>query len=110
MNDKLRAAVEALAVRLDTAAVHRDEGTHEGQTDPEAAFGVLERAVCLCEEIEDAREHFRGDPDPVVAYAEHNFVVDALGAKHNQATRVRVLDRVREKIHERLRETRLIGH
>ena len=78
MDDELRTAVDALAVRLDTAAVHPGEGTHNGEADSKAAFGALERAFRLREEIEDVREHVRGDPDPVVAYADHDLATSSL--------------------------------
>ena len=51
---------------------------NERQADAQPAFGAVERTVELGEQVEDARQHLRGDADAGVADAEDRLVALAL--------------------------------
>jgi hypothetical protein len=68
-------------VRLDGAAVHLDEGTHERQPDAEPALRALERSVHLREHLEDVRQRRRRDADSTIAHAHDRAFAVTLGAE-----------------------------
>jgi hypothetical protein len=59
-----RAAVLALALGMNAAAVHLDQLLHQCQADAEAALGPFDAAVDLGEHVEHPRQHRRRMPMP----------------------------------------------
>src|SRR6185312_2461952 len=106
---ELAALADALAARLDAAAMQLHEAAHEGEPDAEAALRVHAAPRKLREHLEDTGEHRRRDADAVVAHADRRARAQALGADPDVAARARVLRGVVEEVREHLREPRKVG-
>ena len=105
MHDELGALPDPVTVRLDPTPMELHEAPHDGQTDPEPAGRSLEPALGLHEDVEDARQQLRRDPDAVVAHAHHGLGAVALRGELDAPATLRVLRRVGEKVDDHLLET-----
>ena len=95
--------------RVDAAAVHLDQAADQGQADAEPPLGAVERAVGLGEQVEDAREQLRGDPDAGVADPDDRLVALSAGLQRDPAPRLGVLGGVVQQVGEDLLEPGRVG-
>src|SRR5690606_28644900 len=73
-HDELAAFADAVAARLDAAAVQIDEPPHERQPDAEPADETLAALRALIELVEDPRQVFARDADAAVLDADPNVL------------------------------------
>ena len=112
-DDELAAVAEALAVRLDAAAVQLHQPVDEGEADAEPAVRAIQRAGGLHEKIEDARQQFRVDAHAVVAHADDDLgrlgADGTLGAERDVAAVAAVFAGVAEEVAKDLLEPGGVG-
>ena len=108
--DGKRGAVpEPFALDGDAAAVHFGQLSGQGETDAEPAFGAIERAVGLGEQVEHAAAHFGRQADAVVGDADHGLAVFGESADLDAPAFGRVLGGVGEQVGDDLLGARGIG-
>ena len=62
----------AFADRLDGSAMHFDNMSRDGQTQPESTVAARQAAVGLAKPFEHVRQEFRRDADACIADREHH--------------------------------------
>ena len=100
---------EPVALGLDRAAVQLDQRLHQRETDAEAVARALERSVA-CANISNRRgKLIGGDPDAVVAHADHRLIALALDRQADVSALVGELARVVQQVADDLGEPRRVG-
>src|SRR5437764_6132136 len=66
-------AIPAWTVRFHLAVVRFDDGARNGEAEPEPTMAGLDATHSLLEGIENSWQHFRFNPDSVVAHAHQDF-------------------------------------
>ena len=108
-DDELAAPAHAVAGGGDAPAVQLDQAPDQGQADPQPPLAAVERAVGLGEQVEDAREQLRGDPDAGVADPDERLVPLAPGLERDPAPRLGVLGGVVQQVGEDLLQPGRVG-
>ena len=62
-----------------TPAVHHDQAPHQGQTDAQPALATVQGAIGLGEQVEDARQQIRVDPDAVIPHLDDELTPVSFG-------------------------------
>jgi len=112
-NEDFAAAIEAIAARLDGAAVQLDQPTCECEPNAQPGVGALQRPVDLREHVEDRALHFRCDADAIVGDGEGPFFGMVFRGDVNLGRPIGavVLDRISDEVLEQLLEMRgMHGH
>src|SRR4051812_10616277 len=85
------------------------ERFHDGQANPESSLATIERPICLCEEIEYAREHGRWNSNPGVFHANDHLFALVADSDIDRAVRGSELDRVTEHVAYHLLQARHVS-
>ena len=104
------AAFASFARYGDVPAVQRGEPLHEREPDTEPADASVNRRSNLDEGIEHLTEHFRGNANAVVFYAEHDELLFPTKAHANSPSGFCVLGGVGQEIRHHLLETGRVCH
>ena len=89
--------------------MHLHEVLHQRQADAQPALRLRGGVVHLHEQLEDAGEHVRGDPDAVVPDPQHRHVAVPLGRQPDAPARLRVLGGIRQEVADDLGEPHRVG-
>ena len=84
------------------AAVHFHQPANDREPDAEATPGAFVRGVRLSEQLEDARQHVRGNADARVLDANDGMAGFRLGRDEDAAARLGKLGRVVDQVGEHL--------
>ena len=109
LDDDRAAEPRPRASHLDSTPVLLGEAPHQRQPDAEAAFRPVEGPLALEEEIEDPLDHVRRHAGAGVRHREPSHGSVAAHRDLDAPAPRRVLDRVREQVHDDLLDPRLIG-
>ena len=108
VHDELAAAAQSLAANLDAPAVQRHQPLDQRQADAEAAFGAIDGRIHLREHREQARHHFCGETDAVVADGNHQLGILQARIELDASFGIRVLRGIGEQVADDLREPQRI--
>ena len=89
--------------------MHVDQAPHEGQSDSQSSLGPVERAIDLCEHLEDPGQHVRRDADAVVAHPHDHRVSLPLGREPDLPAALGVLGRIIEQVQKDLGQPNEVG-
>src|SRR5690606_34686247 len=98
------AFADAVAARLDAAAVQIDEPPHERQPDAEPADETLAALRALIELVEDPRQVFARNADAAVLDADPNVLRVAPRRDAHRARALGEFRSVRQQVREHLRQ------
>src|SRR5215469_2460236 len=98
MNEELRSFATAGASGLDASLMELDESLRQRESDSEAGVGPLVGSVELREGLEDLLQHFRRNPDAVVANGNDCLPVVSIQHDLDPASRRGVFDGVVQNV------------
>src|SRR6266480_1541994 len=104
-----RSAIPAWTARFHLAVMGFDDGARNGETETEPTMAGLDATHSLLEGIENSWQHFRVNPDSVVAHAHQDFfgIVGRLDVNH--AAVRRKFDCILNHVPKDLHQPRIIG-
>src|SRR5947207_1349882 len=97
-NRELAAQAGSVAVGADRPSVQLDQTLDQREADPQSTVAASLRGVCLGEQVEDAGQGDRVDPDPAVAHPRYRLISRLLDGQPDLPARLRVLRGVVQEV------------